>query len=280
MARSGSADSVRAPRSARASDWQRQAAALTTPERIDRGRGERAGWAMKHRVSGNPHDFPIHGELRRENTALVVIDMQHDFCSEGGYMHRLGASLTGLRAPIEPIRRVLAAARAAGFRVVHTREGYSADLSDLQPWKRGGGPNDAIAIGDAGPMGRALIRGEPCWDIIPELAPAPGERVLDKPSYGPFATTDIDALLRSWGVQNLILTGVTTDCCVTSCLREALDRGYDCLVLVDCVGSADPRHHEAALTLMRKPSGVFGTTASAVAFIDAIGSNSSKCKAP
>jgi nicotinamidase-related amidase len=209
----------------------------------------------------------------------VVIDMQHDFCSEGGYMHRLGASLTGLRAPIEPIRRVLAATRAAGFRVVHTREGYHADLSDLQPWKRGGAPNDAIAIGDAGPMGRALIRGEPCWDIIPELAPAPAERVLDKPSYGPFATTNIDALLRSWGVQNLILTGVTTDCCVTSCLREALDRGYDCLVLVDCVGSADPRHHEAALTLMRKPSGVFGTTASAVAFIDAIGSNSSKCRA-
>lgn len=228
---------------------------------------------MKDRVCGNPHDFPIHGELRRGNTALLVIDMQHDFCSEGGYMHRLGASLSGLRAPIEPIQHVLAAARAAGFPVVHTREGYRSDLSDLQPWKRGGGPNDAIAIGDTGPMGRALIRGEPCWDIIPELAPAPGERVLDKPSYGPFATTGIDTLLRGWGIRNLVLTGVTTDCCVTSCLREALDRGYDCLVLADCVGSADPRHHEAALTLMRKPSGVFGTTASASAFIDAIESN-------
>jgi nicotinamidase-related amidase len=143
--------------------------------------------------------------------------------------------------------------------------------SDLEPWKRGGGPNDAIAIADAGPMGRALVRGEPCWDIFSELAPAPSERVLDKPSYGPFATTDLDALLRGWGVQNLVLTGVTTDCCVTSCLREALDRGYDCLVLRDCVGSSDLVHHEAALTLMRKPSGVFGTTTTAEAFLGAIG---------
>jgi nicotinamidase-related amidase len=186
-------------------------------------------------------------------------------------MHRLGASLNGLRAPIRAIRRVLAAAREAGFRVVHTREGYGPDLADLQPWKRGGGPHDPVAIGDAGPMGRALIRGEPCWDIIPELAPQSGECVLDKPSYGPFATTDIDALLRGWGIQNLVLTGVTTDCCITSCLREALDRGYDCLVLSDCVGSSDIIYHEAALTLMRKASGVFGTTATAEAFIGAVG---------
>jgi nicotinamidase-related amidase len=225
---------------------------------------------MKRRLSGNPHDFPLSGELRPENTALVVVHMQHDFCSEGGYMHRLGASLNGPRAPIAPMRRVLAAARAAGYHVIHTREGYRSDLADLQPWKRGGSPNDAIAIGDAGPMGRALIRGEPCWEIIPELAPAPGEHILDKASYGPFATTDIDVLLRGWGVQNLVLTGVTTDCCVTSCLREALDRGYDCLVLADCVGTADSVHHEAALTLMRKPRGVFGTTATSDALIDVI----------
>jgi biuret amidohydrolase len=225
---------------------------------------------MKNRVSGDPHAFPLSGELRPGNTALLVIDMQHDFCSEGGYMHRLGVALSGLQAPIEPIRTVLAAARTAGYKVMHTREGYSADLSDLQPWKRGGGPNDAIAIGDAGPMGRALIRGEKCWEIIPELAPAPGEHVVDKPSYGPFATTDIDAILRNRGIRNLVLTGVTTDCCVTSCLREALDRGYDCLVLADCVGASDPVHHEAALTLMRKRSGVFGTTSNSLVFVDAI----------
>jgi nicotinamidase-related amidase len=127
---------------------------------------------MKNRVSGDPHTFPLSGEFQPGNTALLVIDMQHDFCSEGGgYMHRLGAQLSGLRAPIEPIRSVLAAARTYGYQVIHTREGYSSDLSDLQPWKRGGGPNDAIAIGDAGPMGRALIRGEPCWEIIPEVHP-------------------------------------------------------------------------------------------------------------
>jgi nicotinamidase-related amidase len=225
---------------------------------------------MKNQVSGDPHAFPLSGELQPGNTSLLVIDMQHDFCSEGGYMHRLGAQLSGLRAPIEPIRDVLAAARRAGYHVMHTREGYSSDLSDLQPWKRGGGPNDTIAIGDAGPMGRALIRGEPCWEIIPELAPVPGECILDKPSYGPFATTDIDTTLRNWGIRNLVLTGVTTDCCVTSCLREALDRGYDCLVLTNCVGSADLVHHEAALTLMRKLSGAFGTTSTSMAFIEAI----------
>ncbi|MFI4986830.1 MAG: cysteine hydrolase family protein [Alphaproteobacteria bacterium] len=225
---------------------------------------------MSVRVLGQPHVFPLKGDLRPQNTVLVVIDMQHDFCSEGGYMHRLGADLKGLRAPIDRIRRVLAAARAANFRVLHTREGYRSDLSDLQPWKRGGGPNDSIAIGDPGPLGRALIRGERCWDIIPELAPAPGEHVFDKASYGPFATTDIDVVLRNWGIRHLVLMGVTSDCCVTSCLREALDRGYDCMVLADCVGSANAVHHEAALTLMRKESGVFGTTAISDAFIDAI----------
>jgi nicotinamidase-related amidase len=225
---------------------------------------------MNNRVTGDPHDFPVHEALRPANTALLVIDMQHDFCSEGGYMHRIGAPLTGLRAPIEPIRRLLKASRAAGYHIVHTREGYASNLSDLQPWKRTRSSNDTVAIGDVGPMGRALIRGESCWEIIPELAPWPGEPVVDKPSYGPFATTNIDTVLRSWGIRNLVLTGVTTDCCVTSCLREALDRGYDCLVLSDCVGSAYPVHHEAALTLMRKRSGVFGTTATADAFIVAI----------
>jgi nicotinamidase-related amidase len=221
---------------------------------------------MRRQVSGDPHAFPQDGALHPDSTALMIIDMQHDFCSAGGYMDRLGAKLDGLRAPIAPLRRVLAGAREAGYRIVHTRETYRPDLTDLQPWKR----HDAIAIGDGGPLGRALIRGEAGWEILPELAPAPGERVFDKPSYGAFATTDIDAVLRGWGIRNLVLAGVTTDCCVTSCLREALDRGYDCLVLADCVGAADPVHHEAALTLMRKKSGVYGTTATADAFLGAV----------
>ena len=218
---------------------------------------------MTRQVPGDPQDFPRDGALSRETTALMIIDMQHDFCSVGGYMDRLSVALAGLRAPIAPIRRVLAAARDAGYRVVHTREAYRPDLADVQPWKL----HDAIAIGEAGKLGRALIRGEPGWQILPELAPAPGETVFDKPSYGAFATTDIDAVLRGWGISNLVLAGVTTDCCVTSCLREALDRGYDCLVLADCVGAADPIHHEAALALMRKTSGIYGTTATADDFI-------------
>jgi biuret amidohydrolase len=221
-------------------------------------------------VSGEPHHFPLRGTLRPETTALVVIDMQHDFLSEGGYMHRLGADLSGLREVIEPIRAVLTRARAWGCRIVHTREGYAADLSDLQPWKLGGSPGDAIAIGDKGPRGRALIRGEPGFDIIPELAPAPGEPVFDKPSYGAFATTTLKDHLRANGVTHLVLTGVTTDCCVTSTLREALDLGFECLVLTDCVGSATRSHHEAALTLMRKPSGVFGTTTNSEVFLEAL----------
>jgi len=221
-------------------------------------------------VSGEPHHFPLRGALRPDTTALVVIDMQHDFLSEGGYMHRLGADLSGLRKAIEPIRAVLTRARAWGCRIVHTREGYAADLSDLQPRKQGGSPGDAIAIGDKGPRGRALIRGEPGFDIIPELAPAPGEPVFDKPSYGAFATTNLENHLSANGVTHLVLTGVTTDCCVTSTLREALDRGFECLVLTDCVGCATRSHHEAALALMRKPSGVFGTTANSQAFLEAL----------
>jgi biuret amidohydrolase len=225
---------------------------------------------MPTRVSGEPHHFPLRGTLRPEATALVVIDMQHDFLSEGGYMHRLGADLSCVREAIAPLRIVLSKARAWGCRIVHTREGYASDLSDLQPWKIGGALGDAIAIGDEGPRGRALIRGEPGFDIVPELAPLPGERIFDKPSYGAFATTKLGDYLKDSGVTHLVLTGVTTDCCVTSTLREALDQGFECLVLTDCVGSATRSHHEAALTLMRKPSGVFGTTATSNAFLQAL----------
>jgi nicotinamidase-related amidase len=216
---------------------------------------------MSLEVPGTPHNFPLKGELHPKTTALLVIDMQHDFVSPGGYMHALGVNLSGLRAPIEPLKSLLAAARSWGCRIAHTREGYATDLSDLQPWKVGGGPGDAVAVGDAGPRGRFLIRGEKTADIIPELTPIAGEPVFDKPSYGAFATTDLHRTLTGWGIRHVVLTGVTTDCCVTSTLREALDRGYECVVVTDCVGSANSAHHDAAITLMRKPSGVFGTTA-------------------
>jgi nicotinamidase-related amidase len=218
-------------------------------------------------VPATPYRFPRRGELRPQRTAIFVIDMQRDFCAPGGYMDRLGADLGLLRAPIEPIRRLLHVVRPLGYHVVYTREGYRADLGDLQPWKR----FDRVQIGDAGPLGRALIRGEPGWDVVPELAPASGEPVFDKPGYGVFAFTDVDRTLRGWGVEQLVLTGVTTDCCVHSVLREALDRGYECLVLEDCVGASDRRYHEAALTLVKKASGAFGTVSDSAAFVAAAG---------
>lgn len=221
-------------------------------------------------IAARPHAFPHQADLGPETTALFVIDMQHDFVSEHGYMHRMGCDLTGLQAPIEPIGRILEAARELGYHVVHTREGYAADLSDLQPWKRAAAPREPVPIGDRGSLGRALVRGEPGWQIVDALAPLSGEVVLDKASYGVFATTEVDELLRRWGIRNLILTGVTTDCCVTSCLREALDRGYDCLVVEDCVGASDVRCHEAALALIGKPSGVFGAAADSQAVIRAL----------
>jgi biuret amidohydrolase len=221
---------------------------------------------MSVSVPAQPRPFPRRGDLRPDNTAILVIDMQADFCATGGYMDRLGYDLALLRAPIEPIRRVLAVARPLGYLVVHTREGYRPDLADVQPWKQG----DRIEIGDPGPLGRALIRGEPGWDFIPEMAPQPGEPVFDKAGYGAFALTDVDGTLRGRGVAQLVLTGVTTDCCVQSTLREALDRGYDCLVLEDCVAASSPLHHEAALTLMRKASGALGTVSHSRALIAAL----------
>ena len=209
------------------------------------------------KIPADPTPFPQRGEFDPAATALLVIDMQRDFCAADGYMHRLGCDLERLRAPIDPIRRVLDAARRAGLHVVHTREGYAPDLSDLQPWKAAGPANEAI--GGEGPLGRALVRGEPGWRTIAELAPASGEPVYDKAGYGAFAATTLDRDLARRGVGAAILTGLTADCCVTSSLREALDRGLDCMVLEDCVAAASARRHDAALDLVRAAGGVFGT---------------------
>ena len=209
------------------------------------------------RIAGEPLPFPMSGPFEAGATALLVIDMQKDFCAAQGYMHNMGCDLARLAKPIAPIARLLKAARAADLWIGHTREGYAPDLSDLQPWKRGGPANEAIGI--RGPLGRALVRGEPGWDFVDELPPAPGEHVYDKSSYGAFATTTLEGDLRAAGIRHLILTGVTTDCCVTSTLREGLDRGFDCLVLEDCVIAANPRRHDAALTIVREAGGVFGS---------------------
>ncbi len=215
---------------------------------------------MAAKIPGDPIPFPQVGTLSPADTVLLVIDMQHDFCSDGGYMSVLGADMTLLNAAIAPLEKVLRAARGWGCHIAHTREGYAPDLSDLQPWKHEADGAEGHGIGNEGPRGRGLIRGDPGWNIVEQLAPELGEPVFDKTTYGAFASTDIDDQLRAWNIKNVILTGVTTDCCVTSCLREALDRGYDCCVVEDCVGTSSQDIHDAALALVRKPGGVFGTT--------------------
>ena len=189
--------------------------------------------------------------------ALVIIDMQRDFLEPGGFGEALGNDVSMLRRTIEPNRRLLAAWRAAGLLAIHTREGHRPDLADLPPAKkvRGHGP---VTIGDKGPMGRILVRGEPGHDIIPELQPEPGEPIIDKPGKGAFFATDLHAILQNRGITQLVVTGVTTEVCVNTTVREANDRGYDCLVLEDCVGSYFPAFQEAGLAMIRAQGGIFG----------------------
>ncbi len=190
-------------------------------------------------------------------SALLIIDMQRDFLEPGGFGAALGNDVGQLRRTIAPNQRLLAAWRAAGLMVIHTREGHRPDLGDLPPAKhaRGGGP---VRIGDAGPMGRILVRGEPGHDIIPELAPRPGEAVIDKPGKGAFFATDLEHILRNRGIGQLVVTGVTTEVCVNTTVREANDRGFDCLVLSDCCGSYFPDFHAAGLAMIKAQGGIFG----------------------
>ena len=225
-------------------------------------------------IPADPYPWPYDGDLRPQNTALIVIDMQTDFCGKGGYIDLLGYDISLTRACIEPIRTVLATFRSAGFHVIHTREGHRPDLSDLPANKRwrsrklqNGGAGQA-GIGDPGPCGRVLVRGEPGWDIIPELAPLPKEPVIDKPGKGSFCATDLDMMLRQLGVANLVLTGITTDVCVHTTMREANDRGYECLLLSDCCAATDVGNHHAALKMVTMQNGVFGAVSSSPALLE------------
>jgi nicotinamidase-related amidase len=204
-------------------------------------------------VDAEPYEY----EFEPAHCALLIIDMQRDFLEPGGFGEMLGNDVAQLRRTIEPNRQLLARWRDEGLKVIHTREGHRADLSCLPPAKKVRG-RSKTSIGDPGPMGRILIRGEAGHDIIPELYPLPTEPVIDKPGKGAFFATDLHAILQNLGVQKLVVTGVTTEVCVNTTVREANDRGYDCLVPEDCVGSYFPEFQEMALKMIKAQGGIFG----------------------
>ena len=200
-------------------------------------------------------------KIERVHSALIVIDMQRDFLDERGYAAQAGLDIEPLRAAIAPVAKLLAAARDAGLMVVHTREGHVPDLSDCPPYKLERSRAAGAEIGSTGPLGRLLVRGEYGHDFVLELQPLPGEPVIDKPGYSAFSNTDLELRLRARGIDSLLICGITTEVCVSSTLRDAIDRGYRCITVRDACASGDPAMHAAALAMIDVEGGIFGGTA-------------------
>jgi len=231
--------------------------------------------------------YPVRGTVAAEPgpidldwsaTALLIIDMQRDFLEPGGFGETLGNDVSQLARAVEPIAAVLNAAREAGMLVVHTREGHLPDLSDAPPAKINRGA-PSLRIGDLGPMGRILVRGEAGHDIISALYPLDGEIVIDKPGKGAFYATGLGDVLEKYGIENLLVCGVTTEVCVNTTVREANDRGYRCVVLSDGCASYFPEFHEMGLKMIKAQGGIFGWVSDSAAVLKAMAPATSKISA-
>lgn len=211
-------------------------------------------------IDANPYRWPHSGDLDAGTTALIIIDMQRDFCDRGGYVSAMGYDVSPAQALVPRIAALRDAVSEWGGFVIHTREGHRPDLSDLPPQKRFRSRLGGAEIGSAGPLGRLLVRGEPGWEIVSELTPRPGEPIVDKPGFSSFYATDLERLLTARGIRHMMVCGLTTDVCVHSTVRDATERAYEPLLIEDCCAATIPANHIAAIETIRSEGGIFGAT--------------------